>query len=1184
MNDKIQLKRGTLANWLKADPVLADGEMALVATDASKPTVYDSQKVGDGTHKFSELEMLGYKCLQELGDSQQFPMSQKAITDWVNKGYQFRGVATPSTNPGTPDGPVFYFATKAGIYANFNSISVADGEVVILQWDNGAWTKKTTGFAAEQEIIYDVSARNGGVVFESLSALLGSADLSTLIPTSVRHGGMSIRFIQGSVSSSSNTYVQYRLMNQNWSTVITDWQDCAYIYNIPETKVGYILKNGNEDDLDTNWIKTDYVNVREGDNIYINLKDSTEQVRVISFFNSEKTLLSYELGNHLGYYTVIPSGVKYVRFCGMSSNFGQYDPDVMIFFPISELNEKKLDKDVFEDFKSESKPVVFRDNMLFDDVTGETIIAGFIDIRGAFNSDSNWLSSDFIEVNPWQIVVFKAIGHTNVSSIALYDESKALITNCVAPSDGKFFSGLLQVPANAKYYRITKRAGNSEQEFYISDSRLFDMNNLEDKVFVDNINRSLGVVLGESETYSVFDVLSTINFGQGYYWSAPDVVSSFQTFKYGTLSLQEYVGYKLFLSRTNYCWVKYKDGSSEAATGTIDVTDEMSELQISYDTAVGEITLTCNNYIFYKGGLDKNIFNLVFDYIENSSKHIGYIGQNGEIADTTDTNWKYSDFIKCQVGDIIDYIISGHNSVSSITIYNENLSVLYALSAQRAEVELRGEKAITETGAAYVRFCIRNRTTKLQKIQIHREFHFDDYIKELSITDQETNYKNEVISPYAVYDVCNNIPNNSTNGGRNRNASQAVYIDHFLTGITHEMDIHFKNAVDRIVFSAPMYVTDSSEFTPGTNFNNGRNINEENFKISIVGRNIEMKEFTVKHRSTLNSITSSAHPKVLCIGDSITYGEQATMPNDNYTSNQAYHLICKQLFMKDAIDNSGSGFDISFLGHYIKENTFVYKGTTYQCRTHHEGIRGISMSSYLDGTVTAFKSGVTNKFSIDAWLGKYRTMDDAGNRLPWVSAGATVVGQDGNTYTIGTLIDSETALNNIDVCLPSHVLIMLGMNGGATVAQYQEMIGIIHDEHPDIYVAIGIPDCAGTYFPSLHQNCGDECVIWNDNKHNQGSRHLQMYVVQKNIQEEFAKASYESDKVYMLPFFFVTPTAEGVSNRVANLPDAEFNIVKNNNYLVNYGWYSSTHMNAYGHMNWGYCLYSWLKYTIALGL
>lgn len=66
MNDKIQLRRGTLANWLKADPVLMDGELALVATNASKPTVYDSKKVGDGTHKFSELEMLGYKCLEYL--------------------------------------------------------------------------------------------------------------------------------------------------------------------------------------------------------------------------------------------------------------------------------------------------------------------------------------------------------------------------------------------------------------------------------------------------------------------------------------------------------------------------------------------------------------------------------------------------------------------------------------------------------------------------------------------------------------------------------------------------------------------------------------------------------------------------------------------------------------------------------------------------------------------------------------------------------------------------------------------------------------------------------------------------------------------------------------------------------------------------------------------------------------
>ena len=74
------------------------------------------------------------------------------------------------------------------------------------------------------KIIYDVSARNGGVVFESLSALLSSDNLNTLIPTSVRHGGMSIRFIQGSVSSSDNKYVQYRLMSDTFNTTLDNWQ------------------------------------------------------------------------------------------------------------------------------------------------------------------------------------------------------------------------------------------------------------------------------------------------------------------------------------------------------------------------------------------------------------------------------------------------------------------------------------------------------------------------------------------------------------------------------------------------------------------------------------------------------------------------------------------------------------------------------------------------------------------------------------------------------------------------------------------------------------------------------------------------------------------------------------------------------------------------------------------------
>ena len=50
--------------------------------------------------------------------------------------------------------------------------------------------------------IYDISARNNDATFESLSALLSSENLSTLIPSEIRCGGMTIRFVQ----SSDNKY------------------------------------------------------------------------------------------------------------------------------------------------------------------------------------------------------------------------------------------------------------------------------------------------------------------------------------------------------------------------------------------------------------------------------------------------------------------------------------------------------------------------------------------------------------------------------------------------------------------------------------------------------------------------------------------------------------------------------------------------------------------------------------------------------------------------------------------------------------------------------------------------------------------------------------------------------------------------------------------------------------------
>ena len=64
----------------------------------------------------------------------------------LGKNYQFVDIATPSTNPGTPDGNVFYIAYSKGTYTNFSGITLSSDEVAFLLY-NGSWTKKKIGLA-----------------------------------------------------------------------------------------------------------------------------------------------------------------------------------------------------------------------------------------------------------------------------------------------------------------------------------------------------------------------------------------------------------------------------------------------------------------------------------------------------------------------------------------------------------------------------------------------------------------------------------------------------------------------------------------------------------------------------------------------------------------------------------------------------------------------------------------------------------------------------------------------------------------------------------------------------------------------------------------------------------------------------------------------------------------------------
>lgn len=69
-----------------------------------------------------------------------------SIVSAVGENATFAGVASPTTNPGTPDGPVFYLAFEKGIYSNFAGIELNGKEfTVFYNNSNGTWLYSSLG-------------------------------------------------------------------------------------------------------------------------------------------------------------------------------------------------------------------------------------------------------------------------------------------------------------------------------------------------------------------------------------------------------------------------------------------------------------------------------------------------------------------------------------------------------------------------------------------------------------------------------------------------------------------------------------------------------------------------------------------------------------------------------------------------------------------------------------------------------------------------------------------------------------------------------------------------------------------------------------------------------------------------------------------------------------------------------
>ena len=161
------------------------------------------------------------------------------ITDNIENGYVYAGIATPSSTPTT--GKVFYLALTAGTYTNFGSTVVTQG-INILKYNGSAWSldafigiddtptpnspKLVKSGGVFDKVMTDGSAFDISAYFASGGTLATYADLSAALTAlnslsaDYKRGGMSIKFVQ----SSDNKYVQYRLMSDTFNTTPSNWQ------------------------------------------------------------------------------------------------------------------------------------------------------------------------------------------------------------------------------------------------------------------------------------------------------------------------------------------------------------------------------------------------------------------------------------------------------------------------------------------------------------------------------------------------------------------------------------------------------------------------------------------------------------------------------------------------------------------------------------------------------------------------------------------------------------------------------------------------------------------------------------------------------------------------------------------------------------------------------------------------
>lgn len=345
---------------------------------------------------------------------------QNTLLTMINSlggNFQFVGIATTATNPGTPDQNVFYLAGE-GTYTNFSNIVIDTGQLGVLKW-NGSWSKQ----------VLEIGSGGGNMILD------WNTDVATTrkqVLTKYRKPGIQISYKDPVNGWINEQFVGTSTDDNNWAKDI-NWLKIANQNQINEiiddiSIINPKVLNLQDALLNANgttgasglWSTSDYIEVKRGDELRIILSNPPSGTYApVALYNTEKTLLqSYTVSNYPKELTIEQDG--FIRACG------QKGTTIKIGNPqsLQDLADKVSVLESEKDVKVESPENI----NLFYGVK--------LHPSGYYQFDAECAVSDYIEVkkgDKFYIYISEPYDSPYVG-LQVYDTNKHVKSNYVKPN------------------------------------------------------------------------------------------------------------------------------------------------------------------------------------------------------------------------------------------------------------------------------------------------------------------------------------------------------------------------------------------------------------------------------------------------------------------------------------------------------------------------------------------------------------------------------------------------------------------------------------------------------------------------------------------------------------------------------------------------------------------------------